>query len=220
MIKKVIPSILLITTTLLATYCSQPYGKNELPIMGRKKIVEKEVEGAIVMDTLDHMIADFAFYDQDSALITNETFKNQIYISDFFFTSCPTICPKMKKQMLRIYEKFEENPEVAILSHTIDPTHDNVEVLNEYAEALGVKSSKWHFVTGDEDTIYHIGEKSYMVTAGEDSEAPGGYIHSGAFLLIDDQRRIRGVYDGTMEEQVDILLSDIDLLLEELKRRK
>lgn len=188
--------------------------------MGRKKIVEKEVDGKIVMDTVDHMITDFAFYDQDSTLITNETFKNQIYVSDFFFTSCPTICPKMKKQMLRVYEKFEKTPEVAILSHTIDPTHDNVQVLNEYADALGVKSSKWHFVTGDEDVIYQIGEKSYMVTAGEDSEAPGGYIHSGAFLLVDDQRRIRGVYDGTMEEQVNILLSDIDILLKELAEKK
>ncbi|WP_420580621.1 SCO family protein [Reichenbachiella sp.] len=220
MIKNILPALIFVITTMLTTYCSQPYGKNELPIMGRKKIVEKEVEGKIVIDTLDHMIADFAFYDQDSTLITNETFKNQIYVSDFFFTSCPTICPKMKKQMLRIYEKYEETPEVAILSHSIDPTHDNVKVLNEYAEALGVKSSKWHFVTGDEDVIYHIGEKSYMVTAGEDNQAPGGYIHSGAFLLVDDQKRIRGVYDGTMEEQVDILLSDIDILLKELERRK
>ncbi|WP_456462594.1 SCO family protein [Reichenbachiella sp.] len=220
MINKILPASLLFVAAILTTFCSQPYGKNELPIMGRKKLVEKEVDGKTVIDTLDHMIADFAFYDQDSTLITNETFKNQIYVSDFFFTSCPTICPKMKKQMLRIYEKFEETPEVAILSHTIDPTHDNVSILNEYAEALGVNSSKWHFVTGDEDTIYHIGEKSYMVTAGEDSEAPGGYIHSGAFLLVDDQRRIRGVYDGTMEEQVDMLLSDMDLLLNELANKK
>lgn len=220
MINKVSSTILLFITAVLTTYCSQPYGKNELPIMGRKKIVEKEIEGKIVLDTLDHMIADFAFYDQDSVLITNKTFENQIYVSDFFFTSCPTICPKMKKQMLRVYEKFEETPEVVILSHTIDPTHDSVELLNEYANALGVKSSKWHFVTGDEDAIYKIGEKSYMVTAGEDEEAPGGYIHSGAFLLVDDQRRIRGVYDGTMEEQVDILLSDIELLLRELAAKK
>ncbi|MEP2024010.1 MAG: SCO family protein [Reichenbachiella sp.] len=220
MIKNTLSSLLLFSIAILTTYCSQPYGKNELPIMGRKKIVEKEVEGKIVMDTLDHMIADFAFYDQDSTLITNATFKNQIYISDFFFTSCPTICPKMKKQMLRVYDKFKNTSQVALLSHTIDPTFDNVQVLNEYAEALGVESSKWHFVTGDEDEIYKLGEKSYMVTAGEDDDAPGGYIHSGAFLLIDDERRIRGVYDGTMPEQVDILLSDIDLLLKEVSDKK
>ncbi|MEO9964390.1 MAG: SCO family protein [Reichenbachiella sp.] len=200
--------------------CNQPYGKNELPIMGRKKIVEKEVEGKMVIDTLDHMIADFAFYNQDSLLVTNDTFSDKIYVSDFFFTSCPTICPKMKKQMLRVYEKYYDEPQLAILSHTIDPTYDNVEVLSAYAEALGVESTKWHFVTGDEEVIYELGEKSYMVTAGEDSNAPGGYIHSGAFLLVDNQRRIRGVYDGTMEEQVDILLSDIQILLNELESKK
>lgn len=211
---------LLILITIVIASCGQQYGKNELPVMGRKKVVDKMVNGEMVRDTVDHMIADFAFYDQDSVLITNDTFKGQIYVSDFFFTSCPTICPKMKKQMLRVYDKFEETPEVAILSHTIDPTHDDVQVLNEYAQALGVKSDKWHFVTGDEETIYKIGEKSYMVTAGEDSAAPGGYIHSGAFLLVDDQRRIRGVYDGTMEEQVDMLLTDIEILLKELKNKK
>ncbi|UXX78845.1 SCO family protein [Reichenbachiella carrageenanivorans] len=215
MIKNTFPSLLLISILLS---CSQPYGKNELPVMGRQQIVEKEVNGQIVMDTVDHMIADFAFYDQDSTLISNETFKNKIYIADFFFTSCPTICPKMKKQLLRVYEKFEDTPEVAILSHTIDPKYDNVQVLHDYANALGVNSAKWHFVTGEEKDIYHIGEKSYMVTAGEDSEAPGGYIHSGAFLLIDNQRRIRGVYDGTMENQVDLLLADISVLLKEIRK--
>ncbi|MEO9802297.1 MAG: SCO family protein [Reichenbachiella sp.] len=220
MIKTTIQAYTVVCLFFFSISCNQPYGKNELPVMGRKKIVEKEVEGRMVIDTLDHMIADFAFYNQDSVLITNDTFKGQIYVSDFFFTSCPTICPKMKKQMLRIYEKFEDNQHVAILSHSIDPKHDNVQVLHEYAQALGVKSSKWHFVTGDEDAIYNLGEKSYMVTAGEDSEAPGGYIHSGAFLLVDDQRRIRGVYDGTIEEQVDILLSDINVLLQELTNKK
>ncbi len=220
MTKNIFNPLTVICTMLFAISCDRPYGKNELPIMGRKQIIEKEVNGKTTTDTLDHRIADFVFYDQDSSLITNETFKGQIYVSDFFFTSCPTICPKMKKQMLRIYEKFEGAPQVAMLSHTIDPGHDDVRTLHGYAEALGVKSSKWHFVTGDKDTIYNLGEKSYMVAAGEDAKAPGGYIHSGAFLLVDDQRRIRGVYDGTAEDQVDILLSDMDILIRELEDRK
>lgn len=199
--------------------CSQAYRKNELPVMGRKQLLEKQVNGQTVVDTLEHTVADFAFYDQDSVLITNDSFKGQIYVADFFFTSCPTICPKMKKQMLRIYKKYQDTPEVSILSHSIDPTHDNVKVLHDYAEALDVQSSKWHFVTGNEDSIYYLGEKSYMVTAGEDASAPGGYVHSGAFLLVDDKRRIRGVYDGTMEDQVTLLLSDMDILLKELSSR-
>lgn len=219
MIKKTVSPILLFGLLMAMISCGGSYGKKELPVLGRKKIVEKEVDGKTVMDTLDHKVAEFAFFDQDSVLITNDSFNGQIYVSDFFFTSCPTICPLMKKQMLRVYDKYEQTPEVAILSHTIDPTYDNVKVLNEYAEALGVESSKWHFVTGDEDIIYELGEKSYMVTAGADEDAPGGYIHSGAFLLVDDLGRIRGVYDGTMEEQVDILLADMDVLLKELNEK-
>ncbi len=166
-------------------------------------------------DTIYHTVADFKLVDQDSSWVTNETFKDQVYVSDFFFTSCPTICPKMKTQMLRIYEKFENNEQVAILSHTIDPNYDKVALLHDYASRLGVKSSKWKFVTGDQDYIYELGEKSYMVMANQDPNAPGGFIHSGAFLLVDKGRRIRGVYDGTLPDQVAILMKDIDKLLSE-----
>ncbi len=184
-----------------------------MPVLGNKKITEKEVNGEVVKDTIFHTIRDFAFVDQDSSLVTNETFNNQVYVADFFFTSCPTICPVMKQQMLRVYEAYEQEPEVAILSHTIDPKHDTVAVLKDFAERLGVKSEKWHFVTGNKDSIYDIGETSYLVVANEDENAPGGYIHSGAFLLVDKQRRIRGVYDGTIPEQVDILINDIGRLI-------
>ena len=193
--------------------CSPVKNQFELPILGRSEIVEKEVDGKTVYDTIPHTIANFEFVDQDSTIVTNATFEGQVYVADFFFTSCPTICPVMKKQMLRVYEEFEDEPEVGILSHSIDPTHDTVALLHNFAKNLGVKSDKWHFVTGDKDKIYEIGETSYMVVANEDEDAPGGYIHSGAFLLIDKQRRIRGVYDGTVPEQVDLLISDIKKLI-------
>lgn len=115
--------------------------------------------------------------------------------------------------MLRIYEAFENNDQVAILSHTIDPKHDDVATLNEYARRLGVKSDKWHFVTGLQEDIFEIAETSYMVVADNDKDAPGGIVHSGAFLLIDKQRRVRGVYDGTIPEQVDLLIADIKKLI-------
>lgn len=193
--------------------CGKVNTSAELPILGNKKITEKEVNGELVKDTIYHTIRDFAFVDQDSNLVTNETFSDQVYVTDFFFTSCPTICPVMKQQMLRVYEAYENEPEVAILSHTIDPKHDTVAVLKDFAERLGVKTEKWHFVTGNKDSIYDIGETSYLVVANEDENAPGGYIHSGAFLLVDKQRRIRGVYDGTIPEQVDILINDIGRLI-------
>ena len=117
--------------------------------------------------------------------------------------------------MLRVYEKFKENSQVGILSHSIDPRHDSVQVLREYVTRLGVKGNMWQFVTGEKDKIYEIGEKSYYVTAGEDSTAAGGIIHSGAFILVDKKRRVRGLYDGTKEEDVTKLMKDMDVLLNE-----
>ncbi len=207
-------NILFVFSAMIFTMCTQTPKKFELPILGNPKIVADTVNGAVVIDTVDHKIADFAFVDQDSTWVTNETFDGKVYVADFFFTSCPTICPVMKKEMLRVYEAFENNDEVAILSHTIDPTHDDVPTLNEYAKRLGVKADKWHFVTGEKETLFEIGETSYMVVAAEDEEAPGGLIHSGAFLLVDKQRRVRGVYDGTVPEQVDLLIADIKRLVE------
>jgi len=166
-------------------------------------------------DTLHHTIQEFAFVDQDSALVTNSTFEDKIYVADFFFTSCPTICPVMKTQMLKIYDKFEEQDQLAFLSHTIDPKHDSVAVLKDYAERLGVESVKWHFVTGKKQTIYELAQRSYMSVAGEDKKAVGGFIHSGRFILVDKAGRIRGMYDGTSEDDVNKLISDIPVLLNE-----
>jgi protein SCO1 len=191
---------------LLVLACA-PKKETPLPIFG-----ERELVGS---DTVYHTIADFKFVDQDSAEITNATFQDKIYVADFFFTSCRTICPKMKTQMLRVYDSIENNPDVLLLSHTIDPEYDTVGLLHDYAERLGVKSSKWHFVTGNKDDIYKTAQTSYFATALEDKSEPDGFIHSGAFLLIDKQRRIRGKYDGTIEEDVNRLLGDIKKLEKE-----
>ncbi|MEM7549045.1 MAG: SCO family protein [Bacteroidota bacterium] len=207
------------TIVVLFTSCSEKKVKTELPIYGRKKIVEKEVNGEVKNDTLYHTVADFNLVNQDSAVITNSTFNDKIYVADFFFTSCPSICPIMKKQMLRVYSAYEEEDEFSIVSHTIDPEYDTVALLKDYAERLGVSSDKWHFLTGGQDEIYDLGQASYMVTAAEDSDAPGGYIHDGAFLLVDKDRRIRGVYDGTREDQVSILIDDIKVLLNEYEEK-
>ena len=193
--------------------CTEAKNSFELPVLGRPKIVTREVNGEMISDTLSHRIDRFSFVNQDSVIVTNDTFKDKIYVADFFFTSCPTICPVMKQQMLRVYDKYREEDQLAILSHTIDPEYDTVGLLSDYASRLGVSSDKWHFVTGEKDEIYEIGESSYMVVANEDENAPGCFIHSGAFLLVDQQGQIRGVYDGTLEEQVDLLIKDISRLL-------
>lgn len=182
----------------------------KLPYLGRAEYVGE--------DTIFHTIADYKFLDQDSNWVTPQTFEDKIYVSDFFFTSCPTICPIMKTQMLRVYEKYKSNPQVGILSHTIDPEYDTVAVLREFARRLGVESEKWHFVTGEKEDIYKIGQTSYLVTTIEDSSQPGGFLHSGAFVLIDKERRLRGIYDGTKAEKVALLLEDIDILLKEYEK--
>ncbi len=197
---------LAIASGLLLASCAE---KKEaaLPIFG-----EKDVQNG---DTIYHTIADFKFVDQDSAFVTNETFKDKIYVADFFFTSCRTICPIMKTQMLRVYDSIQDEPDVLLLSHSIDPEYDTVGLLHDYAERLGVKSNKWHFVTGSKEDIYKIAQTSYFATAMEDKSEPDGFIHSGAFLLIDKDKRIRGKYDGTKEEDVNRLLAEIQRLKKE-----
>ncbi len=203
--KKLIPVILFCIAIISIISCDN--SSRKLPIMGERDFVNG--------DSVYHTIPDFSFVNQDSSIITNKTYEGKIYVSDFFFTTCPTICPVMKKQMLRVYEKYKENPKVGILSHTIDPRHDSVKVLKEYASQLGISGKMWNFVTGEKAKIYEIGEKSYYVTAGEDSTAAGGIIHSGAFILVDTKRRVRGIYDGTKETDVTKLIKDMEVLLNE-----
>ena len=189
----------------LLVSCGQK--EKELPIFG-----QREVAGT---DTIYHTIAPFRFIDQDSVEVNKSTFEGNIYVADFFFTSCRTICPIMKTQMLRVYELTAAMPDVLLLSHTIDPEYDTVALLHDFANRLGVESKKWHFVTGAKDSIYKIAQTSYFATAMEDKTEPDGFIHSGAFLLIDKQARIRGKYDGTKEEDINRLIVDIKRLRQE-----
>lgn len=201
--------------TVLLSGCSG--SEERLPILGERETVSKQVDGKTVTDTIYNTIPSFSFINQKGDTITNKDFEGKIYVADFFFTSCPTICPVMKKEMIKVYQKFKGNPDVKILSHTIDPAHDTPKVLNKFATDLGVDDLQWQFVTGDKDKIYEIGQGSYMVTAKSDSTVAGGYIHSGAFILIDKEKRVRGMYDGTTEAGTKKLIKDIDILLEEYK---
>lgn len=188
-----------------------------LPIMGERDAVTKEVDGKMVTDTVYNTIPDFAFINQEGDTVTQKNVAGKIYVTDFFFTSCPTICPVMKRQMIKVYDKIKDNPDVMILSHSIDPDHDTPAVLNKYAKDLGVQGTQWEFLTGSKEKIYDIGQGSYLVTAKEDNTAEGGYIHSGAFILVDKDRRVRGMYDGTTDEGTKKLMDDIDVLLAEYK---
>ena len=203
--QKLIQLSKLVLIFLVVLGCQQ---EKKLPFLGPKEIGKQG-------DTLYHKIPDFKFLNQDSLWISEKNIAGKIYVADFFFTTCPTICPKMKTQLLRIYDKFAEDDRVRILSHTIDPEYDGVRVLKEYAKKLNITSPRWNLLTGKKSDIYRLGEKSYMVTAQEDANEVGGFVHSGAFILVDQNRHVRGIYDGTKEEDVNHLIEDIGLLLKE-----
>lgn len=191
-----------IVLTISFAGCSGP--DKPMPIFG-----ERSFNGT---DTIYHTISPFAFYNQDSVLIQNDDVTGKVYVADFFFTSCRTICPKMKTQMKRVYEATEGIEDFLILSHTIDPEYDNVKRLKVFTEKLEVDDKRWHFLTGNRDSIFNLAQTSYFATAMEDKNEPDGYIHSGAFLLIDRKGRIRGKYDGTLKEDTDRLIADIKRL--------
>lgn len=189
---------------LLAGACQ--YQNKTLPILGEMDIVDG--------DTTYHTVPDFAFVNQDGQLITNADFEGRVYVVDFFFTSCPTICPKVKREMLRLYERYKNENRIAFLSHSIDVRRDTVERLREYARGLGVSAPKWHFVTGEKDDLYGIAD-DYFSVAIEDPNAPGGFDHSGRLILVDTRRHVRAFCDGTDPKSVNQFMKDIDLLLEE-----
>ncbi|MGE4345776.1 MAG: SCO family protein [Flavobacteriaceae bacterium] len=196
--------IFLILLCIVAS-CSEESEK--LPYLGNPTIVNN-IE-------IQHTIKDFSFLNQDSLVVTNDTFKNKIYIADFIFLRCPTICPVMNMELKRVYDTFKDNENVLFVSHTVDPENDTIPVLKAYSENLEVNPKKWHFLWGEQNDIFDIAKNSYFTQAYEDLDAPGGYAHSGGFILVDKNRHIRGVYDGTNSVDVDRLIKEIVILLNE-----
>lgn len=186
----------------------------KLPILGAREPISKTIDGVTVVDTVYKTIPAFSFLNQDSVEITDKNFDNSIYIADFFFTSCPSICPIMHRNMLKIYNQYKGNQELMFLSHSIDFKYDTPSVLKAYSHKLGVSGEQWQFASGTKESIYGIAPE-YMVFAAVDGEVPGGYEHQGWFILVDKEKRIRGAYDGTNDEQVAQLLKDIPVLLAE-----
>ncbi|MFN4235471.1 MAG: SCO family protein [Bacteroidia bacterium] len=162
-----------------------------------------------------HRIADFKLLNQNGDTITLKNLDGKIYVADFFFTTCPTICPKMSDQMHRVYEKYKDNPQVMIVSHTVMPEVDSVSVLKAYADKYHADADKWIFLTGPKEEIYQLARKSYFAVITEGDGGVDDFIHTENFILVDKQKRIRGFYDGTSEEDVDRLIKEISYLLKE-----
>lgn len=201
--------------SILMVSCNQEIKTTVLPILGERELVSKVVNGESIVDTIYQTIPDFEFINQDSLSLTAETFKNSVYVADFFFTRCPSICPIMHRNMLEIYEKFKDTKEVMFLSHSIDAKYDTPKALKSYADRMGVTTNQWQFAHGSKEAIFAMAPAYLSMTPQEDSAIPGGYNHQGWFVLVDKERRIRGAYDGTVVKEVKVLMEDIETLLKE-----
>jgi len=198
--------MLILSVACVIVFSCRPNSKGPLPILGNREVVDG--------DTIYHTVPEFDFTNQYGERITTNTFENKAFIVDYFFTSCPTICPRVKRQQLRLYEKYKSHPELAFLSVSIDPKYDDQERLKKYAEDLGIESGNWHLVTGDKNQIYDnaIG---FFHTAIENDDSPGGYDHDGKLVLVDKNLHIRGFCDGLVPADVDRFVYDIENLLNE-----
>ena len=171
-------------------------------------------------DTSYFTVPPFHFINQNGDTISDRTFDGKIYTANFFFASCPGVCPKMTDEVKKVQDEFKTTSDVLFISHTVDPEHDSLPALKAFAEKHGADLSKWFFVTGNRDSIYDLAVKGYLVPASEDARAEGGFLHSQDLLLIDKEKRIRGIYDSLEPEEIKRLKDEIKVLLYEYKTKE
>jgi len=200
--------------------------KKILPIYSPRDINPELVDSTIQHIGNDHKIADFSFFNQNGKLISQKDYENKIYVADFFFTTCPTICPKMTNNMVWLQNQLKKYPDVKLLSFSVTPDIDTPEVLKKYALEKGVDDSKWNLVTGDKSAIYYLARKSYLAVKTGKPDELYDMVHTENFILVDKNKRIRGFYDGTNLDQpsedgktknMQQLLADIIWLTENQK---
>jgi len=185
--------------------------KETLPIYQPSMVNPELVDSMLQKKRKYHTIADFSLTNQNGKHITQEDYQDKIYVADFFFTTCPTICPIMTKNMVEIQERIK-NDDVLLLSHSVTPQIDSVAQLKKYALEKGVDDSKWNLVTGDKKQIYELARKSYLAVKTDGDGGPFDMIHTENFILVDKEKRIRGFYDGTKIDEVEKLMKDLEIL--------
>ena len=183
-----------------------------LPIYSPNMVSQELVDENIRYIKKYHRIADFSLTNQNGEKITQKNYENKIYIADFFFTTCPAICPIMTDNMTYLQEKLLKNKNILLASFSVTPDIDNVEVLKDYALKKGVLSYKWNLLTGNKKMIYDLARKSYLVAKNDGDGGKYDMIHTENFVLIDKEKRIRGFYDGTNKEEMEKLLNDVEIL--------
>ena len=184
------------------------------PAMINPELVDESKRG----ERISHQIADFELIDQDGALFDQTALEGKYYVSDFFFTTCPTICPDMSAQLQRVQEAYGQEKDFMIVSHTVNPEVDSAETLKAYADLYEANPDQWVFLTGDKRVIYDLARKSYFAATTEGDGGVNDFIHTENFILVDKEKRIRGFYDGTSKESVDQLITDIEILAQEYEK--
>ncbi len=202
---------IVIVTIIYNLYKPEP----QLKVFQPNEFTKELVDSSLQRVRKFHRIADFALLNQYGDTITQKSFDDKIYITDFFFTTCQTICPIMTNHMEQIQQEFKDDKEVMLLSHSVTPEIDDVPVMYEYAKKHNAIKNKWHLVTGDKKEIYDLARKSYFTTKTDGDGGKYDMIHTENFVLVDKEKRIRGIYDGTDPEEIEKAISDIKTLKKE-----
>lgn len=204
--------LLLISGVIVYLFYNALVPKKLLPIYSPAMVNSELVSEEIQHIRKYHTIGDFSLTNQNGKIITQEDYRDKIYIADFFFTTCPTICPIMTKNMADIQKEIIGDDDILLLSHSVTPEIDSVAQLKKYAIEKGVDESKWNLLTGDKKQIYDLARKSYLAVKTDGDGGPFDMIHTENFILVDKQKRIRGFYDGTNKEDIEQLLTDLEIL--------
>src|SRR5688572_15469203 len=209
----IVLSIILLPVIFFLLLSKGKYHYKQLDYFGPKEV---NASG----DTTYFTVPDFKLVNQNGDTITQKNFEGKIYVANFFFASCPGVCPKMTDEVKFVQHEFKDNKDVLFISHTVDPESDSLPALKAFAEKHGADLSKWFFVTGNRDSIYALAINGYLVPAAEDARAEGGFLHSQDLLLIDKEKRIRGIYDSLEPKEIKRLKDEIKVLLHEYKEKK
>ena len=213
--KLFLSTVIVLSAIILTLFYSALKPKKMLPIYNPSMVNPELVDSTVQYISKYHTIADFSFTNQNGKIITQKDYEGKIYVADFFFTTCGSICPKMTTNLVEVQKAFINNPKVMLLSHTVFPETDSVSVLKKYAIKNGVIDSKWNLVTGDKKQIYTMARKSYLaVKLGKPNELYD-MVHTENFVLVDSKKRVRGFYDGTKKEDIQRLIEDINFLCSE-----
>ncbi|MGB5498763.1 MAG: SCO family protein [Maribacter sp.] len=213
--KNLIISLTTIIGLFMVIFYSIGIGNEGLPIYNPTDFNPELVDNSLKQTNNNHTVSDFNLINQNGEMITQKDYENKIYVVDFFFTRCPSICPIMAINMEKLQTTYQDDEEIKLLSISVTPTMDSVPILRDYATKKGAIDTKWNLTTGNKKHIYDLARKSYFAVVDQGDGGLQDFIHTPNFILVDKEKRIRGVYDGTMDDEIERIIQDIALLQKE-----